>query len=71
MVDNKHLDMTGPLAKLCHELACRVLERQRGLNSPARRLELASQIEAAIEAYLAFEKRKGRPALRKTKLSID
>lgn len=71
MIDIKCLDMTGSLAKLCHELAGRVLERQRGLNSPARRLELASEIEAAIEDYFAFEKRKGRPAVRKAKLSLD
>jgi hypothetical protein len=63
--------MARSFAKLCHELAGRVLEHQRGLNTPARRLELASEIEAAIEAYLAFEKRKGRPAGRKASLPVE
>lgn len=51
--------------KICHEVAGRVLQLQRGLNTPERRLDLAEQIESAIESYLAFEKRKTRPIVRK------
>jgi hypothetical protein len=53
------------LAKICQEMAGRVLELQRGLNTPERRLELADELQATIEKYLAFEKRKNRFAVRK------
>jgi hypothetical protein len=53
--------------KICHEVAGRVLQMQRGLNTPERRLELADQIEAAIESYLTFEKRKAKPLVRRDK----
>ncbi|MBJ7405467.1 MAG: hypothetical protein JHD07_20030 [Bradyrhizobium sp.] len=46
-------------------MAGRVLELQRGLNTPERRLELADELQAAIEQYLAFEKRKNRFSIRK------
>lgn len=53
------------LAKICQEMAGRVLELQRGLNTPERRLELADELQATIEKYLAFEKRKNRFSVRK------
>lgn len=53
------------LAKICQEMAGRVLELQRGFNTPARRLELADELQATIEKYLAFEKRKSKSWLRK------
>jgi hypothetical protein len=59
--------MTQAFDKICHEIAGRVLELQRGLNTPERRLELADEIREAIETYLAFEKRKNRPPPRKNK----
>ncbi len=57
--------MNARLAKICQEMAGRVLELQRGLNTPERRLELADQLQGAIEKYLAFEKRKNRFSDRK------
>ncbi len=51
--------------KICHEMAGRVLELQRGLNTPERRLELADEIRVTIETYLAFEKRKNKPPIRR------
>jgi hypothetical protein len=57
--------MNQMLAKICQEMAGRVLELQRGLNTPERRLELADELQAAIEQYLAFEKRKNRFSIRK------
>ncbi|MBR1092349.1 hypothetical protein JQ621_33305 [Bradyrhizobium manausense] len=59
--------MSQALEKLCHELASRVLELKRGLNSPQRRLELAEEIRATIDTYLAFEQRKTRLPSRKRK----
>lgn len=52
--------MNKTLATICQEMAGRVLELQRGLNTPERRLELAGELQATIEKYLAFEKRKNR-----------
>jgi hypothetical protein len=46
-------------------MAGRVLELQRGLNTPERRLELADELQATVEKYLAFEKRKNQFSLRK------
>ena len=60
--------MARTFEKICHEIAGRVLEVQRGLNTPARRLALAEEIGAAIESYLAFEKRKIKPTPRKRNL---
>ncbi|PDT89879.1 hypothetical protein CO669_13925 [Bradyrhizobium sp. Y36] len=57
--------MNQMLAKICQEMAGRVLELQRGLNTPERRLELADELQATIEKYLAFEKRKNRFSVRK------
>lgn len=57
--------MNPRLAKICQEMAGRVLELQRGLNTPERRLELADQLQGEIEKYLAFEKRKSRFSVRK------
>jgi uncharacterized membrane protein len=57
--------MNQMLAKICQEMAGRVLELQRGLNTPERRLELADELQAAIEQYLAFEKRKNHFSIRK------
>ena len=57
--------MNHTLAKICQEMAGRVLELQRGLNTPERRLELAGELQATIEKYLAFEKRKNRFSVRK------
>jgi hypothetical protein len=44
----------------CRELAGHVLAHERGLNSPAHRIELAALIERAIEDFIAFEKGKSR-----------
>jgi len=57
--------MNQTLAKICQEMASRVLELQRGLNTPERRLELADELQATVEEYLAFERRKNRFSLRK------
>jgi hypothetical protein len=46
-------------------MAGRVLELQRGLNTPERRLELTDELHATVEKYLAFEKRKNQFSLRK------
>lgn len=59
--------MNRTLEKICQEMAGRVLELQRGLNTPERRLELADELQATLEKYLAFEKRKSRFSLRKDK----
>lgn len=59
--------MNQTLAKICQEMAGRVLELQRGLNTPERRLELADELQATIEKYLAFEKRKSRFSIRRSK----
>ena len=52
--------MTRSVKEICIEVAGQVLEQQRGLNTPDRRIELASQIEAAIRRFLEFEKEKVR-----------
>lgn len=57
--------MNQTLAKICQEMAGRVLELQRGLNTPERRLELADELQGTIEKYLAFEKRRNRVSVRK------
>ncbi|WP_061028057.1 hypothetical protein [Bradyrhizobium sp. CCH5-F6] len=57
--------MNRTLARICQEMAGRVLELQRGLNTPERRLELADELQATVEKYLAFEKRKNQFSLRK------
>jgi hypothetical protein len=57
-------EMARSLNNISYEAAGRALEQQRGLNTPERRLELASHIEAAIERYIAFEKKKVRPDIR-------
>ena len=57
--------MNLTLARICQEIAGRVLELQRGLNTPDRRLELADELQATVEKYLAFEKRKNQFSLRK------
>jgi len=48
----------------CLELAGEVLSNERGLNTPERRLELATSIQGLIENYLAFEKGKSRYSCR-------
>ena len=57
--------MNRTLARICQEMAGRVLELQRGLNTRERRLELADELQATVEKYLAFEKRKNQFSLRK------
>ena len=57
--------MNRTLARICQEMAGRVLELQRGLNTPERRLELADELQATVEKYLAFLKRKNQFSLRK------
>ena len=57
--------MNRTLAKICQEMASRILELQRGLNTPERRLELADELQATIEKYLSFERRKNRFSLRR------
>lgn len=57
--------MNRTLAKICQEMAGRVLELQRGLNTPERRLELADELQATIEKYLVFERHKNQMSLRK------
>lgn len=52
--------MSRTVTEIATELAGQVLEQQRGLNTPERRIELALQIEAAIQRYLDFEKDKVR-----------
>jgi hypothetical protein len=52
--------MSRSVTEIATELAGQVLEQQRGLNTPERRIELALQIEAAIQRYLDFEKDKVR-----------
>jgi len=52
--------MTRSVSEICHEVAGQVLAQQRGLNTPERRIALASQIAAAIRSYLEFEKEKAR-----------
>jgi len=52
--------MTRSVIEICNEVAGQVLEQQRGLNTPERRIELASQLAAAIRSYLEFEKEKAR-----------
>lgn len=59
--------MSRTFEELCHELAGRVLELKRGLNTPERRLELAEEIRSTIENFLAFEQRKNRLPTRKRK----
>ena len=59
--------MNRTLEKICQEMDGRVLELQRGLNTPERRLELADELQATLEKYLVFEKRKSRFSLRKDK----
>jgi hypothetical protein len=58
--------MARSLAKICYEAAGRVLEGERGMNTPRQRLELAAEIEAAIKGFLAFERRKAKVATPKT-----
>jgi hypothetical protein len=48
-------------------MAGRVLELQRGLNTPERRLESADESKAIVEKYLSFERRKSSASLRKGK----
>jgi hypothetical protein len=50
--------MNPTVSKICQEMAGRVLELQRGLNTPERRLELADELQATVEKYVAFERRK-------------
>lgn len=52
--------MSRTVMEIATELAGQVLEQQRGFNTPERRIELALQIEAAIQRYLDFEKDKVR-----------
>jgi hypothetical protein len=52
--------MSRSVIEIATELAGEVLQQQRGLNTPERRIELALQIEAAIRRYLEFEKEKMR-----------
>ena len=59
--------MNPTFAKICQEMAGRVLELQRGLNTPERRLELADELQATVEKFLAFERRKSSASLRKGK----
>jgi hypothetical protein len=59
--------MRATLDKICQEIAGRVLEVQRGLNTPERRLELADVIRATIETYLSFERQKNKPKVRTPK----
>lgn len=59
--------MNPTVSKICQEMAGRVLELQRGLNTPERRLELADELRATVEKYLAFERQKTSVSLRKGK----
>lgn len=59
--------MVRSFKTISHEIAGRVLALQRGMNSPEKRLELASEIEATIERYMSFEKGKARVRPRVTK----
>lgn len=59
--------MSPTISKICQEMAGRVLELQRGLNTPERRLESADESKAIVEKYLSFERRKSSASLRKGK----
>ena len=48
--------MAGSFTKIAYEAAARALAHRRAMSTLQRRLELASEIESAIESFLAFEK---------------
>jgi hypothetical protein len=48
--------MAGSFTKIAYEAAARALAHLRAMSTLQRRLELASEIESAIESFLAFEK---------------
>jgi hypothetical protein len=56
-----------PVARSISTAAARALAHRRAMSTLQRRLELASEIESAIESFLAFDKSKARPVQRKSK----
>lgn len=53
-------DMNSTYEEKCRELAGFVLSRERGLNTPKRRRELADNLKELIDNYVDFEKSRWR-----------
>jgi len=52
--------MNSTYEEKCRELAGFVLSRERGLNTPKRRRELADNLKELIDNYVDFEKSRWR-----------